>query len=77
MTTAATSLSGGGARKPSTASAPVSSAILWANSGMPPPVTATILSFSAVGWMTSGPPQPWGPRSILTALNSLCCIGAP
>src|SRR5829696_5309169 len=73
-TTAAISLSGGGALKPSTTSAPVRSAILWATSGMPPPVTATILSFSAVGWITSGPPHPWGPRSILTALYSLGCI---
>src|SRR4028118_2041657 len=44
---------------------------------MPPPVPAMILSFSAVGSMTSGPPQPWGPRSILTALNSLLCMTAP
>src|SRR5918995_2178147 len=73
-TTAAISLSGGGARNPSMTSAPVRSAILWATSGMPPPVTATILSFSAVGWITSGPPHPWGPRSILTALNVFPCI---
>src|SRR5918998_4275846 len=76
MTTAATSLSGGGARKPSTASPPVISASFLASSGMPPPVTAMILSFSAVGSMTSGPPQPCWPRSTLTALNSLLCTTA-
>src|SRR5918994_3122532 len=76
-TTAAISLSRGGVRKPSTTSAPVSSAIFLATSGMFPPVTATILSFSAVGWITSGPPHPWAPRSILTALNVFSCISRP
>src|SRR3712207_2605169 len=78
MTTAATSPSGGGARKPSTASAPVISASLFPSFGMPPPVSAMILLFSAVGSMTSGPPQLWWPLSTLTTLSTpLSCTTAP
>src|SRR5271155_2585794 len=75
--TQAISLSGGGARNPSTTVPPVNSAIRRAIGGMPPPVTATILSRSRVGEMTSGPPQPSRPRDILTALYWTSAIAVP
>src|SRR6478752_1202272 len=74
MTATAILSNGAELEKPSKASPPVRSAILWATGWMPPPVIEATRGRSSDGVISRGPPQPPRPLVTLTDLYSVMSL---